>query len=74
VNSLFRRFDHRYLAPLHDITHALERDQEWHADQTSRDENTKGDESPNRRSSTQSIPPMLCSAQQVVALEHDWLL
>jgi hypothetical protein len=37
-----RRFD-RNLAPPHDIAHALERDQEWHDDQTTRDEACKED-------------------------------
>jgi hypothetical protein len=36
---------HRDLAPPHDIAHALERDQEWHADQTRRDEACKDDRS-----------------------------
>jgi hypothetical protein len=63
----FRRFDHhRILAPPHDIAHALERDQEWHADQTSGDEACKEDQIPNCRSSAQ-LPPntFLSTAIQV---------
>jgi hypothetical protein len=58
ADFLFRRFDHRHLASLHDITYALERDQERNREQTNCQEDTKGDQIPNRRSSAQFIPQM----------------
>jgi hypothetical protein len=72
VGFSFRRFDHhRIIAPPQDIAHALERNQEWHDDQTSRDEARKGDQIPNCRSSAQLPPNTFLSATTNRKRQHE---